>query len=74
MWRGWPGLRYRDHAAGVMAEIAPGRLAVTEVVLKPEIVWEGEGPDAAALDRLHHAAHEACYIANSVRTEVRVAK
>lgn len=29
-------------------------------------------PDAAALTDLHHRAQEACYIANSVRTEVRV--
>jgi organic hydroperoxide reductase OsmC/OhrA len=71
---GFSVARYRDHAEGVMAEIAPGRLAVTKVVLKPEIAWSGEGPDAAALEALHHAAHEACYIAKSVRTEVSVAK
>lgn len=65
---------YRDHAEGVMEAIAPGRQAVTRVVLHPEIVWSGEGPDAETLARLHHAAHEACFIANSVRTEVSVAR
>ena len=64
---------YRDHAEGVMAEIAPGRQAVTRVVLHPEIAWSGAAPDAPTLARLHHAAHEACFIANSVRTEVSVA-
>lgn len=64
---------YRDRAEGMMAEIAPGRQAVTRVTLHPEIAWAGEGPDAAALAGLHHAAHEGCFIANSVRTEVVVA-
>lgn len=69
---GFTALSYRDHAEGVMGEIVPGRLAVTEVVLHPQIEWEGAVPDAEKLDALHHAAHEACYIANSVRTEVSV--
>lgn len=71
---GFTVLRYSDQAQGVMEEIGPGRLAVTQVVLQPELEWSGDAPDAATLDALHHAAHEACYIANSVRTEVIVAK
>ena len=65
---------YRDHAEGTMREIAPGRHAVTRVVLHPGIDWIGAVPDKEALDRLHHEAHEACFIANSVRTEVVVAQ
>ena len=57
-----------------MSEIAPGRFAVTKVVLHPAIEWLGAVPDAAQWDAMHHAAHEECYIANSVRTEVSVAK
>ena len=64
---------YRDRAEGTMAEIAPGRQAVTRVVLHPDIAWSGTAPDRDVLDRLHHDAHEACFIANSVRTEVVVA-
>ncbi|AWN35721.1 OsmC family protein [Methylobacterium radiodurans] len=64
---------YRDRAEGVMAEIAPGRSAVTRVTLRPEIVWSGAEPDAETLARLHHEAHAECFIANSVRTEVVVA-
>jgi organic hydroperoxide reductase OsmC/OhrA len=70
---GYAVASYDDRAEGVMEEIAPGRRAVTRVVLRPEIAWAGAAPDAAELDRLHHAAHEACFIANSVRTEVTVA-
>jgi organic hydroperoxide reductase OsmC/OhrA len=63
---------YRDHAEGVMAEIAPGRQAVTKVSLHPQIDWQGQAPDQETLDRMHHQAHELCFIANSVKTEVTI--
>ncbi len=63
---------YRDRAEGTMAEVAPGRQAVTSVVLRPGIDWTGPVPDRDVLDRLHHDAHEACFIANSVKTRVVV--
>lgn len=56
-----------------MAQDAAGRLAMTQVTLQPAVAFGGERrPDAAEVARLHHAAHEACFIANSVRTDVRV--
>ncbi len=61
---------YRDHAEGVLEVIAPGRHAITKVMLAPKIEWSGAAPDDAALDQLHHQAHEVCFIANSVKTEV----
>jgi organic hydroperoxide reductase OsmC/OhrA len=64
---------YADHAEGVTEQIAPGRLAVTKVKLRPQIEWTGAPPSKEELDRLHHQAHEACFIANSVKTEVTVA-
>ena len=64
---------YRDHPEGLTEEVAPGRRAVTKVVLHPQIEWIGEAPEHTRLDRMHHEAHEACFIANSVRTEVTVA-
>ncbi len=70
---GFAAASYRDHAEGVMEEIAPGKQAITRVVLHPQIVWTGEGPDKATLDRMHHEAHEVCFIANSVKTQVTVA-
>jgi organic hydroperoxide reductase OsmC/OhrA len=63
---------YRDEAEGVMEEIAPGRMAVTKVWLRPEIRYDGKAPSAEEAEHLHHAAHEECFIANSVKTEVVV--
>jgi organic hydroperoxide reductase OsmC/OhrA len=69
---GFTVARYRDEAEGVMARNADGKLAMTKVALRPHIVFNGNQPDQAALDHLHHRAHDECYIANSVRTEVTV--
>jgi organic hydroperoxide reductase OsmC/OhrA len=63
---------YEDSAQGTTAEIAPGRLAVTQVKLRPKIEWASAAPPKEELDRLHHQAHEICFIANSVKTEVSV--
>jgi organic hydroperoxide reductase OsmC/OhrA len=60
--------RYEDTAEGIMDL---GRMWVSQVVLHPRIDWEGTAPGAQTIDELHHAAHEECFIANSVRTDVR---
>lgn len=65
--------RYVDQAVGTLARDEQGRLAMTEVVLKPRVIFSGDTqPDAEQLDHLHHQSHDACFIANSVRTEIRV--
>jgi organic hydroperoxide reductase OsmC/OhrA len=63
---------YVDEAEGVLEKGADGRMAMTRVMLRPRVEWDGETPDAAKLADLHHRAHEACFIANSVKTEVTV--
>jgi organic hydroperoxide reductase OsmC/OhrA len=63
---------YHDSAQGFTEEIAPGRTAVTKVTLRPTIEWAGISPKPDELDRLHHDAHEVCFIANSVKTQVTV--
>jgi organic hydroperoxide reductase OsmC/OhrA len=63
---------YEDEADGVMEKGDDGRIRITKVTLRPQIVFGGEAPDQAAIDALHHRAHEACFIANSVTTEVIV--
>ncbi len=64
---------YVDDAVGTMEKNEEGRLAVTRVVLRPRIEWGGEKrPDAEAIEKLHHKAHEQCFIANSVKTEITV--
>ena len=62
---------YEDEAEGVMEKGPDGRVRITKVTLRPRIVFDDE-PDAATLDDLHHKAHEACFIANSVTSEVVV--
>ena len=63
---------YRDEAEGVMRKTAEGKFAVTKVTLRPDIAFDGPTPDAHQLKALHHAAHEDCFIASSVKTEVVV--
>ncbi|MHB2266215.1 OsmC family protein [Aliihoeflea sp. PC F10.4] len=60
---------YRDTAEGVMEKNEKGRIAITKVVLRPSIETDA---DAAAIAELHQKAHEACFIANSVTTDVTV--
>jgi organic hydroperoxide reductase OsmC/OhrA len=64
--------RYVDAAVGVMARNEHGKLAMTRVTLRPAVSFSGEHrPSREELDQLHHRAHEECYLANSVRTDVR---
>ncbi|HEY6098296.1 MAG TPA: OsmC family protein, partial [Anaeromyxobacter sp.] len=62
--------RYLDEAAGVMARNAAGKLAMTRVTLRPAVTFSGRAPGGEELRELHHLAHEECFIASSVRTEV----
>jgi organic hydroperoxide reductase OsmC/OhrA len=70
---GWFIDRYSDTAEGTMTKNEAGRLWMSEVILRPQIGWVGAAPSAAELDALHHQAHEVCFIANSVKTDVRFA-
>jgi organic hydroperoxide reductase OsmC/OhrA len=64
--------RYSDSAEGVMARNAAGKLAMTQVTLRPQAAFSGERrPTREQLEALHHRAHEECYIANSVTSDVR---
>jgi len=70
---GFEVLRYEDEAVGRMTKNDVGKYWVGEVDLAPRITWaEGKAPSAEQETQLHHRAHEECYIANSVRTEIRV--
>lgn len=70
--KGFVVTRYRDEAVGVMEKNDEGRMAVTRVTLRPEITYEGGRPTREEAHALHHEAHEECFIANSVKTEVVV--
>jgi organic hydroperoxide reductase OsmC/OhrA len=63
---------YEDAAEGHMGRNAAGKLVVDVVTLRPRVRVTGERvPDAAELAALHHEAHEECFLANSVRCEIR---
>ncbi|MDD5057169.1 MAG: OsmC family protein [Sideroxydans sp.] len=64
--------RYFDAALGVMGKNAEGKMAMTVVTLRPEVHFSGARlPTREQIRQMHHEAHELCFIANSVKTEVR---
>jgi organic hydroperoxide reductase OsmC/OhrA len=64
---------YADTAEGEMERLEAGRWWIPRVTLRPRIVFSGaRAPTQPELDDLHHKAHEACFIANSVKTRVEV--
>jgi organic hydroperoxide reductase OsmC/OhrA len=63
--------RYVDDAFGVMERNAAGKQMITRITLRPAIEFGGSTtPTATQLEALHHRAHEECYIANSIKSEV----
>src|SRR5258708_6570021 len=64
---------YVDEAEGMLDKRDDGRMAMTRVTLHPRVEFSGANPPTAEeLADLYHRAHEACFIANSVTTEVTV--
>jgi organic hydroperoxide reductase OsmC/OhrA len=64
---------YMDEATGYMEKNAEGRLAITRVTLRPRLTFSGEKqPTAQEIEEMNHAAHEQCFIANSVKTEITI--
>jgi organic hydroperoxide reductase OsmC/OhrA len=64
--------RYSDHATGVLEKDRAGKMSVTRVTLRPAVVFSGTRPTAEQLAELHEEAHEQCFIANSVKTEITI--
>jgi len=68
---GWLVEAYDDNALGLMALDERGRQAITRITLRPAIRFGGgHEPSAAELAQLHHDAHEQCYVANSLKSEI----
>jgi len=64
---------HTDNAEGVMAKNASGKLAITQVTLNPEAVFEkARSPSNTELADLHKAAHSKCFIANSVNSNITI--
>jgi organic hydroperoxide reductase OsmC/OhrA len=71
--RGFPVDSYDDVAIGVMTKNERGTPWISSVKLNPKISYNGEKqPTRAEEERLHQLAHEQCFIANSVKTEITV--
>ena len=63
--------KYVDQAVGVMAKDSAGKTSMTQVTLRPYILFSGlKQPTLQQLEKMHHQSHEQCFIANSVKTEV----
>jgi organic hydroperoxide reductase OsmC/OhrA len=62
---------YVDNAVGIMGRDKNGKLAMLKIILRPQVTFSGDRqPTPAQLEKIHHQAHEQCFIANSVKTEV----
>lgn len=64
---------YVDEAVGHMEKSAQGKYWVSRVTLRPKVTFSGDRqPSAQEISELHHAAHDNCFVANSVKSEVTV--
>ena len=64
---------YLDAAEGTMANNERGKMVMAVVILRPKVVFSGEHiPTREQLDQMHHLAHDECFIANSVKSDVRI--
>jgi organic hydroperoxide reductase OsmC/OhrA len=62
---------YTDEASGRLEENDEGKMVITKIVLRPNATYSGERiPDREKIERMHRLAHEHCFIANSVKSEV----
>ena len=70
--RGLQIVRYFDTATGVLEKNRSGRIAITRVLLQPQVELDDPNVDEAGLTELHEAAHANCFIANSVSSQVLI--
>lgn len=63
---------YHDQASGKMGKNGTGKIAMTKVTLHPKITWVEPVPSAEQIEQFHHQAHEQCFIANSVHTQINI--
>lgn len=70
--RGFVVDEYADQASGVIEADETGRHRFSRITLRPQVLFDGNGPSENELAELHEQAHESCFIANSLRCEVVV--
>jgi len=65
--------RYADEASGSLTKRADGRSWMSRVVLSPRVTFTGaKAPTHADVDRLHHEAHDECFLANAYKGEMEI--
>ncbi|HVF35861.1 MAG TPA: OsmC family protein [Candidatus Saccharimonadia bacterium] len=62
--------RYVDDAWATMGKDADGRIALTKITLRPRVEFAAGEPSRDELASLHEAAHDSCFIANSLKTPI----
>ncbi len=62
---------YLDNATGIMNKNEKGKLFLAQATLNPVVKFSGSKiPTTTEFEKLHHKAHEECFIANSVLTDI----
>lgn len=54
----------------LMEKGGDGKVAMTKVTLRPKVIFSCDQPSIEQLESIHHRAHQECFIANSVKTEI----
>ena len=63
---------YDDNVEGVLEKGEDGLVAMTRVILNPTIIYSGKKPPEDVIRKIHHLAHEQCFLANSVKTIITI--
>ncbi|WBS03598.1 OsmC family protein [Pseudoduganella sp. SL102] len=64
---------YVDNPVGLLEKDGAGRMSMTNITMRPEIVFAGgDWPGEDEIAAMHHEAHDKCYIANSLKTEITI--
>ncbi len=64
--------RYRDNPEAIMGRNVDGKVAITVVTLRPTALFGGNRiPSNEEILQMHDEAHQECFIANSVKSDVR---
>jgi organic hydroperoxide reductase OsmC/OhrA len=71
--RGFAVDRYEDEAFGVLEKNAAGKMFMSKITLRPHVTFSGDKtPTADEMQAMHHSAHEECFIAQSLKSEMNV--
>src|SRR3954469_8769301 len=71
--RGFVVERYEDEAFGVLEKNEAGKMFISRITLRPKVAFVGDkAPSGDELNALHHSAHEECFIATSLKSEMTV--